>query len=602
MLRITAGFLMTALLASAASDTRLADAVQRGASETARLLLKQKADVNGAQGDGMTALHWAATRDDVAMARLLLAAGANVKAETRMGAVTPLFMAAKNGSAPMIEELLKAGADPGRPDATGVTPLMLVAASGSTDAIKVLLSRRVNVNAAENAHGQTALIFAAAYNRDAAVRLLISAGANPETASKVLDPGCGSVFNRNECDETDQYGNPVTKKENSKEQAAKETSAKESAKETSAKEAPVKETAAKETPAKETPAKEASNSAKEASPKNASGKESLTSSEAANAKDEKENAKRRRSGAKVTGGMTALLFAARDGQTNATRALIESGADVNDAGMGEKMTPLVMAIANGHYDLAKYFLDHGADPNKASAVGLTPLYATLDMEWAPYSWLPQPITYRESINYLDLMKALLAKGADPNAKLGAKVWFRSLAGDHSWVDPAGATPFWRAAQATDLTAMHLLVEAGADPKIPSNNGITPLMVAAGVGWAANFARNAPDSWAKAVQYCLDLGIDINAKDKNDYTAIHGAAFRGDTEVVALLAKNGAKVDVVTKDGFSAADMANGPIEHSEQHPDTVDLLVKLGSSFANNCRSTNCFILDGKERKRLGGE
>ena len=80
------------------------------------------------------------------------------------------------------------------------------------------------------------------------------------------------------------------------------------------------------------------------------------------------------------------------------------------------------------------------------------------------------------------------------------------------------------------------------------------------------------------------------------------AFRGDTELVKFLVEKGAKLDVMTKDGLSIADMANGPVEHSEQHPETTALLVKLGSPFANNCRSTNCFIVDGKERKRLGGE
>jgi ankyrin repeat protein len=376
-----------------------------------------------------------------------------------------------------------------------------------------------------------------------------------------------------------------------------------SATETASKEAVSKEAASKEAVSKEAASKEAVSKeavSKESVSKAAVSKEAVSPTRVEKEKSEKENAVRRRNGAKVTGGMTALLYAARDGETAAAHALIDAGGDVNDAGAGEKMTPIVMAIANGHYDLAKYFLDHGADPNKASAVGLTPLYATLDMEWAPYAWLPQPITSRENINYLDLMKALLAKGANPNARLGARVWFRSLSGDHGWVDSAGATAFWRAAQATDLKAMHLLIDAGADPKIASNNGSTPLMVAAGLGWAANFSRNAPDSWIPAVQYCLDLGVDVNAKDIKDYTAVHGAAFRGDTELVAFLAKHGAKVDVMTKDGLSAADMANGPTEHSEQHPETIAVLTKLGSPFANNCRSTNCFIVDGKERKKIG--
>jgi uncharacterized protein len=555
--RIIAGLCSLGLMAGllAAADTRLADAVQRGDSETVRLLIRQKVDVNAAQGDGMTALHWAAFRDDLDMARMLIAGGANARAETRLAAVTPLFMAAKNGSASMIEALIQAGAEAAKADGTGTTPLMIVAASGNTDAIKVLLDHGAAVNAMESAHGQTALVFAAAHNRDAAVKMLIARGANPELTTKVLDPGCGSVFNRNECDEVDEFGNPV--------------------------------------PAKKADAKEAT-TAKETKT------ETLTPVEADKAKQEKQNAQRRRNGAKAIGGMTPLLFAARDGQMDAARALIEAGAEVNDAGNGEKMTPIVMAIANGHYDLAMYFLDHGADVNKASAVGLTPLYATLDMEWAGYAWLPQPITYREKTTYLQLMKALLAHHADPNAKLTAKVWFRNLSGDHGWVDPSGATAFWRAAQATDLAAMHMLVEAGADPKIATTNGSTALMVASGFGWAANFSRNAPDSWMKAVQYCLDLGLDVNAKDVKDYTALHGAAFRGDTALVAFLVEKGAKTDVMTKDGLSSADMANGPTEHSEQHPETVALLTKLGSPFANNCRSTNCFIVDGKERKKLG--
>ncbi len=575
-LALIAGLLMAMLVSAAIGDTRLADAVEQGNTEVVHALLKAKVDVNAAQGDGMTALHWAAQRDDLATAKLLLAAGANVKAETRMGGMTPLFMAAKNGSALMIEALLKAGADPNKADGTGVTPLMFAAASGNTDAIQVLLDHGVNVNAGESAHGQRALVFAAAYNRGPAIKLLIAHGANPELPTKVLDPGCGSTFNRDECEEVDQFGVAIQNKRKD------------------------------ELPGKDN--KDGSNGgatkvATANAPSNKGGGETekLTPAQSTKAKEEKENAQRRRNGAKVTGGMTPLLFAARDGQADAARALVEAGADVNDPGTGEKMTPLVMAIANGHYDLAMYFLDHGGDPNKASAVGLTPLFAVLDMEWAGYSWLPQPVTYREKTTYLDLMKALLAKGANPNAKLGGKVWFRNLAGDHGWVDPAGATPFWRAAQATDLTAMHMLIDAGADPKIPSANGTTALMVAAGIGWAANFSRTAPDSWIKAVQYCLDLGIDVNAKDNKDYTALFGAAFRGDTKLVEFLASKGARVDIINKDGFSAADMANGPIEHSAQHPDTIGLLVTLGSPFANDCRSTNCFIIDGKERKRIGG-
>ena len=176
----------------------------------------------------------------------------------------------------------------------------------------------------------------------------------------------------------------------------------------------------------------------------------------------------REMGAQLTGGMTALLFAARDGQMEAAHALLDAGADVNAASAAEKTTPLVMAVSNGHYDLAKYFVEHGADPNLANIQGLTALYGVLDVQWAGHSWFPNPVTAQEKTGYLELMKILLAAHADVNAKLAKKTWFRTLAHDATWVDPAGATAFWRAAQATDLDAMKLLLAAGADPKISTD--------------------------------------------------------------------------------------------------------------------------------------
>src|SRR5581483_7004700 len=100
--------LCLAWAASAAGDTRVADAASRGDREAVRALARQKADVKGAQGDGMTALHWAAFHDDVEMAKLLLAAGADVKAATREGALTPLFLACENGGAAVVAALLAA--------------------------------------------------------------------------------------------------------------------------------------------------------------------------------------------------------------------------------------------------------------------------------------------------------------------------------------------------------------------------------------------------------------------------------------------------------------------------------------------------------------
>jgi len=521
---------LTALVAfafAANTDTRLADAVQNGDRTAVRSLLAKRVDVNAPQGDGTTALHWAAFNDDREVAKLLLAAGANVKAATRDGAITPLFLACKNGSAPMIELLLKAGADPDSTTATGTTALMMAASAGNPNALKVLIARGAKVNARDLAHGQTALIFAASLNRAEAIKVLMASGADPAIASKVT---------RTERVRFNADGVPA-------------------------------------------PDEPAPGAVKEPA---------------------QQKQGRGDRGAATMGGQTALLYAARDGQIDAARALVEAGAEVNQSNSEEKTTPLVMAIMNGHYDLGKMLLDHGADPNLANIWGLAALYATIDVQWAPYAWFPQPITSQENITHLELMKALIAKGADVNAKLGKKIWVRSF-GDRSWADPVGATPFWRAAQSDDVAAMKLLVSAGADPKIATAAGDTALMVAAGLGWAPNNTTVVPDSWKAAVEYCIELGLDVNAVDARGYTALHGVAFRGDNDLIKFLVAKGAKTDVKTKTGDTIADMANGPIPHSIPHPDSVALLEGLGSENSHNCRSDQCLVAPQADNGRGRG-
>jgi len=287
--------------------------------------------------------------------------------------------------------------------------------------------------------------------------------------------------------------------------------------------------------------------------------------------------------------MTALLYAAREGHMDAVRALVEGGADINELS-GDKFTPLVMAITNGHLDMAMYLLQHGADPKPATVSGITALYGVIDVQWAPHAWFPQPTTEQEKVGYLDLMKALIDKGADVNAPIADKVWFRSFTNDYTWVDPAGATPFWRAAQSSDTAAMKLLVEHGADPKIATKAGDTPLHAAAGIGWAANWSVNAPVPLVDAVKYCVELGDDVNAVDNRGYTALHGAAYLGNADMINYLMSKGAKIDVKSKAGDSAADMANGPTRFGQPHPDAVALLEKLGSPNSHNCRSDQCVV------------
>jgi uncharacterized protein len=284
--------------------------------------------------------------------------------------------------------------------------------------------------------------------------------------------------------------------------------------------------------------------------------------------------------ATVMGGMTALLFAAREGHMDAVQALLAGGANVNRASASDQTTPLVIAITNGHYDLARFLLERGADPNLATIDGLTPLYDAEDTEWAEVGWGPNPITYQEKTTWLDLMKALLSHGANPDARLIRPLWFRPASHNQEWVDKKGATAFWRAAQSSDVAAMRLLKEGGADPNLATEEGVTPLMVAAGLGWGANATRNVPASWLAAVKYCIELGADVNAKDNYNYTALHGAAYRGDNDVVRFLVEKGARLDVRSKRGQTVTDMANGPMVNAHlpmEHPDTIVLLEKFGA-------------------------
>ena len=526
---ILAGGLFAASMAVAAVSP-VSDAAQKADKAGLVALLKQKADVNAPQGDGMTALHWAAYRGDTEMADALVKAGANVKAVTRNGNITPFSLACQNGNAAMIELLLKAGADPNGVILEGQTPLMTAAHSGNLDAVNVLLSHGVNVNAVEPFRGQTALMWAAAEKHPAIVKALLAKGADPNIHSAVVNFGGGGRGGA-AVPRVDADGNPLP----------------------------------------DAPAAPAANG-KDVPPVPLPRPEGVLFSGGILAAGGKVSAP-----FTVKGGFTALTYAAREGDLESTKILVEAGADVNQQTTGDKSSALIEAISNGHLDLANYLLGKGANPNLLNVYGESALYAAVDFRNVEISWRPTPRTFEEKVDTLALTRALLEHKADPNIRLIRKLPFRSIQ-DRQWMGTAGATAFWRAAVSDDVDAMKLLVEQGANPNIPSYEGNTPLMVAAGIGWEGGATQTWPDSLIPAVKFCLDHGADINAENMYGYSALHGAGYRGNNDLIKFMVEKGANLMAKNKAGQTARDMANGS-KPTDDAPivlqSTVDLFDQL---------------------------
>jgi len=603
VLGVIGAWCLTAVMTAAGSAT-VADAAMQGDRDAARSLLQKGADVNAAQSDGMTALHWAVLKSDAEMAKMLLYAGANVKAATRLGGYTPLLMASRNGDVAMIETLLGGGADPNSATTNGTTALMLAAASGNADAVKVLLDHKADINARESARGETALVFAAANGRADVIRVLTARGADVKGTTKVVDL---SSFAKEEQERFAQFQQGGGRGANARAEGAE------------AKAADAKSADAKLADAKTAEAKPAEAKTAEAKPAEEPARTGRNATRAAG----KAGVDRQFLYSELVatqGGLTPLHLAARQGQLDAVKALLEAGADLNQPSAGDHITPITIAIVNGHYDLAKFMLDKGADPRLAEDNGVTPLYAVLNCQWAPKALYPQPRAYeQQQTTYLELMKALLDKGADPNVRLRRKVWYSGYNFDLSGVDEYGATPFWRAAYASDVDAMKLLVSYNADPNVPTMRtpgrprtgdgqrdvkdvsglpvipvggpGVPPLLAAAGQGYGEGFAANshrfAPGGMMAAVKYLVEeLHADVNARDHEGNTALHNAASRGDVEMIKYLVSKGADVKVTNRFGQSTADMANGPVQRIQPFPEALALLEGLGAK--NNHKCVSC--------------
>jgi len=431
----------------------LSEAVKAGDRAAVRALLQKKADVNAAEADGTTPLHWAVQADDLEMVRLLLSAGASARAANRYG-VTSLQIAAVNGNSAVIDDLLKSGADANAVLPEGETILMTAARTGKVDALKVLLDHGADVNGRERWFGETPLIWAAAENHAGAVRLLIERGADVNSRSTL------------------------------------------------------------------------------------------------------QKIERRRTGQSVLslGSWTPLMYAARENAIEAGRALVSAHADLNPVDP-DGATALVIAIINANYDFAALLIDSGADPNVVDKdAGMGPLYAAIDMHrLAVGHGRPNPRP-SGALDAVDIVRMLLAKKADPNARLKAPTMQRQhTAGDASL--GAGATPFMRAAKSGEAEVLKLLLAAGADPTLTMPNHSTALMFAAGLGWrdgspaAPSYDQGTPEDAIEAITLLLASGADINAANDNGDTALHVAVTgRGSEAIVRCLIERGANLKALNKRG------------------------------------------------------
>jgi ankyrin repeat protein len=467
-----------------AATTDVADAAKRGDRDAVRAALARKADVNAAQNDGSTALHWAAERDDLDMADQLIRAGARVTARTREG-VTPLQLAATNGSAAMIDRLLKAGADANASlSAGGDTALMMAARTGKTDAIRVLVEAGGNVNAKETWGGTTALMWAVSEGHADAARLLIGAGADVNARSNYVAAANGRGF---------EGRTPVANRTDPK---AEEF---------------------------------------------------------------------------ASGWLTPLTLAAREGDVEMARILVNAGADVN-AAAGDGKTALALAIFNGNYEVASFLVDSKADVNKADAQRFTPLFWVVDrrnMETAPnFPWMV-------TADPMPLIRKLLDAGANPNALVNNTPRARMREGSPRIVF---ATALMRAAFAGDLELVKLLLDRGADPKIISRDSETMLSAAAGLAFIHGYHRGkSPEERLQVVKLFVELGNDVNWHDDYGITPLMAAGNYGNVPIIQYLIDAGADLSAhdLGKKNDGAFGSSNEPLM-------PIDYAIGVGTFVPNN--------------------
>ena len=537
----------TAMLGAATPPSAaIADAAMKGDITAVRKLIAAGERVSTPQGDGMTALHWAADRGDSAMTMLLLAAHADVRATTRIGHYTPLLIACRTGSAPVVKALLGAKSDVNATTENGASPLHLAAAGGNPAIVTALIERGANVNAREPVWGQTPLIFAASYDRADAIRVLLERGADPgihTNITNLTEDGAREQAAARKRNAVLVSFEPEKHRDTAKvAPAADSMGAAAAAADRAGRQPRAMRGMASASAGSDSTAARANGAAGDSTalagrgaggggggggrggrggPPAPQPKGPFTAAQIQMAIDSGRAVLAAPVAARGAfteqvdtinggvagyvgsvggvGGLGALHHAARDGHVAATIALLEGGAKINDVSGTDSTTPLLAALINGQFDVAKVLIDRGADPNIASTSGNTPLYAVVNTQWAPRSRFPQPQELQnQKTGYMELVSELLAKGANPNARIKSQFWYFSFNNcgnaNCGLENIDGTTVFWRAAYALDVDVMKMLVKAGADPTIPSAKNVVLVGRGGGAGRGGRGgAATPPDS-------------------------------------------------------------------------------------------------------------
>ncbi|MDT8397538.1 MAG: ankyrin repeat domain-containing protein [Pseudomonadales bacterium] len=504
--KLVPGFSLAIILLCSNSSiaSNIADAAMNGDAANIRELIALGVDIDEPQSTGATALHWVVQRNELTLVQQLLRAGANPSIANRLG-IPPLQLAAVNGNADIISELIEAGANPNTPvTPSGDTALMLAARTGIPAAVKVLLDSGADVNARESWGLTSPLMWAINENHVTVAKMLIDHGAELDSVSVFIPPDTGRGF---------EGAGP-------RERLETETG----------------------------------------------------------------------DVIYASGELTPLLIAAREGHMESVRLLLDAGADINAVAADGK-NALALAIFNGHYAIGSYLIDRGIDPTKVDAQNFTPLFWAVDrrnMETAPnFPWMVTD-------DPLSLIRQMLDAGVDPNYLVDNTPRARMRGGSPRIVF---ATALMRAAFSADLELFNLLLKYGADPHIMSKDGETSLSAAAATGWIAGFhiARSSKDR-LQIIKKLVELGSDVNWHDNYGITPLMTAANFGDVEIIQYLIDAGADLGA-----YDLGKKNDGAFGASIEPLMPVDYAIGVGTFRPNNAivfneEATELMFMEMKKR------